>query len=131
MIMKKELVNKIGPTESKSRLDSMYPANSMSLTRLELRNRVVNELVVLADGIRSVEDGENGLILIEKLTRSLLCSIEDFPLTQHKVWLLVVAKDSSRRKKAKVHSFRQKVERKAKHVPLPMVMNKEKELVSV
>ena len=53
-------------TESISRFDSIYPANSTSFIRFELMKRVVNELVVLAVGIRStavVDDGENGFIL--------------------------------------------------------------------
>ena len=54
-------------TKSISRFDSIYPANSTSFIRFELMKRVVNELVVLAVGIKStaiVDDGENGLILI-------------------------------------------------------------------
>lgn len=53
-------------TESISRFDSTYPANSMSFIRFELMKRVVKELVVLAVGIKSpvtLDDGENGFIL--------------------------------------------------------------------
>ena len=56
------------PTESISRFDSTYPANSTSFIRFELIKRVVKELVVLAVGIKSavtLDDGENGLILIK------------------------------------------------------------------
>jgi len=50
----------------------MYAANSTSFIRFELIKRVVNEFVVLAVGIRSavVDDGENGLILIQEEKKS-------------------------------------------------------------
>jgi hypothetical protein len=56
-------------TESISRFDSIYAANSASFIRFELIKRVVKEFVVLAVGIRSagvIDDGENGFILIKK-----------------------------------------------------------------
>lgn len=52
-----------------SRFDSMYPANSTSFIRFVLIKRVVNELIVLAEGIKSVtllDEGENVLILKQK-----------------------------------------------------------------
>lgn len=60
-------------TESISRFDSTYPANSTSFIRFEWIKRVVKEFVVLAVGIKSagiVDDGENGLILIQQTLNS-------------------------------------------------------------
>jgi hypothetical protein len=62
-LFKNEIIEYL--TESISRFDSIYAANSTSFIRFEFIKRVVNEFVVLAVGIRSavVDDGENGLIL--------------------------------------------------------------------
>lgn len=82
-------------TESRSRFDSTYAANSPNLIRFELIKRVVNEFVVLAVGIRSswaVEDGENGLIL--ELHEQTYRLSEKFQWLTQDMVLLVVAKDS-------------------------------------
>jgi hypothetical protein len=80
-------------TESISRFDSIYAANSASFIRFELIKRVVKEFVVLAVGIRSagaIDDGENGLILRKSYFQ---ISQLNSKLTPYRV-LLVVAKDS-------------------------------------
>ena len=119
-------------TESMSRFDSMYPANSTSFIRFVLIKRVVNELIVLAEGIKSVtllDEGENVLILKQNpRDKDQFWNWNDrsiFELTQRTV-LKSIAKYS----KMIWNSRRWKWEKKSDE-PLPLMTNKVKDLMSV